>query len=100
SAIRRLLAHFGGPGHRAKHVFRGGRGLAASIAHFLEMTMSVTNLDAQLEFVSSDGRGPVLFRAPANKTDSYVWLRENLPLPERVLLQHGGLVLRDFGLNS
>ena len=62
--------------------------------------MTLTNLDRKLEFVSPDGRGPVLFQPPVDHSDSYAWLRENQSLLEQILVQYGGLVLRDFGFNS
>lgn len=53
----------------------------------------------ELEFASSDGRGPVLLK-PDQGEDSWAWLAASRPRIEEILTTCGGVVLRGLGFNS
>ncbi|MDT0343965.1 TauD/TfdA family dioxygenase [Streptomyces litchfieldiae] len=56
--------------------------------------------DTPLSFAAPDGGGPVLLRPPAGTADTYAWLSESRQTIDGILLRHGGVVLRDLGINS
>lgn len=53
----------------------------------------------QPEHISPDGRGPLLVQPPAGGAPR-TWLVENRELIDSLLLRHGAVVLRDFGIDS
>jgi alpha-ketoglutarate-dependent taurine dioxygenase len=54
----------------------------------------------QLKTVAPDGRGPVLLEGSGNSSESFTWLRDNRHTIDDLLNRHGGVLLRNFGINS
>lgn len=52
------------------------------------------------EFLVAEGSGPVLVRPPTADTDVFSWLSEHAAAFDDLLTRHGGVVLRDCGVNS
>lgn len=62
--------------------------------------MKVSAGGPQIDSVSPDDRGPAVLRPPAARPRAVDWLEENRSRIEAILRTRGGVILRDFGLNS
>ena len=50
--------------------------------------------------LNSEQNGPLVLEAQGKTFDPFEWAKENKPLLENYLLKHGGILLRNFNINS